>query len=193
MLFLAFGGEPSDELRERYHPHGGKEGPFSMMSVVAVLAVLATFAGWLQFVPFWDPVDTYLDPVAEPLVDPTDTMEAVASIVAVALGLAGMAVAWLMYSAKRWRVPRPWRALEQKLYFDALYDWLFYRPSVGLARALYAAFEVPIVGGSLEGVTGGTRRLGGWVRSLQTGFVRTYVLALAAGFAVLTLVFIAVR
>ena len=27
MIFLAFGGEPTEELRARYHPHGGKEVP----------------------------------------------------------------------------------------------------------------------------------------------------------------------
>ena len=34
MIFLAFGGEPSEELQARYHPHGGREGPTSMVFVV---------------------------------------------------------------------------------------------------------------------------------------------------------------
>ena len=182
----------SEELQARYHPHGGTEGPFSMVFVVATLAILSAVAGFLQFAPFWTPVDDFLDPVAEPLVHPTDGMEAIASIVAVGLGLAGIVVAWLVYSAKRYQAPRPWAALEQKLYFDRLYDALFYRPSVATAKVLYALVEGPLVGGSLTGIVTGTGRLAGYVRSLQTGIVRTYVLAVAAGLAVIVLVFISV-
>jgi NADH-quinone oxidoreductase subunit L len=192
MIFLAFGGEPSGEVRDRYHPHGGTEGPPSMVFVVAVLAVLAAVAGFLQFAPFWTPVDDFLDPVAEPLVHPTDGMEAVASIAAVGLGLAGIAVAWLVYSAKRLQAPRAWPALEEKFYFDRLYDAVFYRPAVATAKLLYALVEGPLVGGSLTGVVSGTGRLAGYVRLLQTGIVRTYVLAVAAGLAVIVLVFVSV-
>ena len=193
MIFLAFGGEPTEELRARYHPHGGKEGPYSMVFVVSVLSVLAAVAGFLQFTPYWDPVDTFLDPVAAPLTDPTRRMEAVASIVAVSLGLAGILVAWLAYSAKKISVPRPWRVLEHKLYFDELYNAVFYRPAVATSKVLYALVEGPLVGGSLSGIGDGTSQLGRWVRALQTGVVRTYVLGVAAGFAILVLVFVAVR
>jgi NADH-quinone oxidoreductase subunit L len=192
MIFLAFGGEPSDEVRAKHHPHGGTEGPPSMVFVVAILAVLSAVAGFLQFAPFWTPVDDFLDPVAEPIVDPTSGMEAAASIVAVGLGLAGVAVAWLVYSAKRIEAPRAWPALEEKFYFDRLYDAVFYRPAVATAKLLYALVEGPLVGGSLTGVVSGTGRLAGYVRLLQTGIVRTYVLAVAAGLAVIVLVFVSV-
>ena len=71
LIFLAFGGEPSDELRARYHPHGGKEGPPSMVIAVAILTVLAAVAGFLQFAPLWTPGRTSSNPVAEPLVEET--------------------------------------------------------------------------------------------------------------------------
>jgi NADH-quinone oxidoreductase subunit L len=193
MIFLAFGGEPSDELRARYHPHGGKEGPPSMVGVVGILAILSAVAGFLQYAPYWTPVDDFLDPVAEPLVHATNGQETFASVVAVSLGLAGILVAWLVYSAKRMHAPRPWAVLEEKLYFDRLYDAIFYRPSVATAKLLYALVEGPIVGGSLTGITSGTGRLSGYVRALQTGIVRTYVLAVAAGLGVLVLVFVSVR
>ncbi|HEU0304146.1 MAG TPA: proton-conducting transporter membrane subunit, partial [Gaiellaceae bacterium] len=193
MIFLAFGGEPSDDLRARFHRHHGREGPPSMVGVVGVLAVLSAVAGFVQFAPYWTPVDDFLDPVAEPLVHATNGQETFASIVAVALGVAGIAVAWLVYSAKRIPAPRPWAALEEKLYFDSLYDAIFYRPSVATAKLLYALVEGPLVGGSLTGITSGTGRLAGYVRALQTGIVRTYVLAVAAGLAVIVLVFVSVR
>ena len=192
MIFLAFGGEPSDNLRERFHVHHGREGPPSMVGVVGVLAVLSAIAGFLQYAPYWTPVDDFLEPVAEPLVHATNGQETFASIVAVVLGLAGIAAAWLVYSAKRVHAPRPWAVLEEKLYFDRLYDAIFYRPSAATAKLLYALVEGPVVGGSLTGITSGTGRLAGYVRALQTGIVRTYVLALAGGLGVLILVFISV-
>ena len=192
MVFIAFGGEPSEDLRERCHRHHGREGPLPMLVVIGILAVLATTAGFLQFAPYWTPVDDFLDPVAEPLVHPTDAMETWALVTGLALGLAGIAVAWLLYSAKRVRAPRAWALLEQKLYFDRVYDAAFYRPAVATAKLLYALVEGPVVGGSLAGITSGTGRLAGYVRLLQTGIVRTYVLAVAAGLAVIVLVFVSV-
>ena len=192
MVFIAFGGEPSDDLRERCDRHDGREGPLSMLAVIGILAVLAAVAGFLQFAPYWTPVDDFLDPVAEPLVHPTDAMETWALVTGVVLGLAGLAVAWLVYSAKRLRAPRAWAVLEQKLYFDRLYDAVFYRPAVATAKLLYALVEGPVVGGSLAGITSGTGRLAGYVRMLQTGIVRTYVLAVAAGLAVIVLIFVSV-
>ena len=62
-----------------------------------------------------------------------------------------------------------------------------------MARTLYVVFEYPFVLGSGGGVAALTRGLAGRVRSLQTGLVRTYVLAVAASLAVMAVVFIAVR
>jgi len=193
MIFIAFGGEPSDDLRSRLQLHHGREGPMSMLVVVGILTVLAAVAGFLQFAPFWTPVDDWLDPVSEPLVEATNSMELVATIVGVSLGLLGITTAWLLYSAKRMHVPRPWTVLEEKFYFDRLYDAVFYRPSVATAKVLYALVEGPLVGGSLAGIVSGTGRLAGYVRALQTGIVRTYVLAVAGGLAIIVLVFISVR
>ncbi len=192
MVFIAFGGEPSDDVRERCHRHHGREGPLPMLVVIGILAVLAATAGFLQFAPYWTPVDDFLDPVAEPLVHPTDAQETWALVAGLALGLTGLAVAWLVYSAKRIPAPRPWAVLEQKLYFDRIYDAVFYRPAVATAKLLYALVEGPLVGGSLAGISSGTGRLAGYVRTLQTGIVRAYVLAVAAGLAVIVLVFISV-
>ena len=72
---------------------------------VGVLAVLAVIGGWIQFAPFWTPVSDWLAPVAEPLVEPSGMQELLASVLAVGLGLAGMAVAWLTYATGRIKVP----------------------------------------------------------------------------------------
>lgn len=194
MLIVAFEGEPSAHVRE-HPPHMPEEAaPRNAMAwAVGALAVLSTVGGFLQFADVWTPVSTFLEPVRHPLVEATATQEAVASIVAVALGLAGAGLAWWIYAAKRAPAPRAWPLLESKLYFDEIYDAVFARPAIATAKILYALVEGPLVAGSISGVAAGVRGLGARTRALQTGLVRTYVLALALSLAVLALVFVAVR
>ena len=193
LVFIVFTGEPSSFVREHYHAHHGTEGPFSMRSTVAVLAVLSTVAGFLQWAPLWHSLSTWLDPIEQPLAEPTRWEEWLSSGLALSLGLTGIAVAWLVYAAKRVPAPRALRLLERKFYWDELYDLLWYRSSDLLARGLAAFVERPLIGGSLAALTGGfslgARELG----RAQTGLVRSYALALAGGLAVLVVVFLSVR
>ncbi len=196
MLFMVFWGEPSAFVREHFHALKSDVVGVSMGATVGVLAVLSVIGGWLQWVPFWDPVDTWLETVAAPLVTPSDWQEAVSSILAVALGLAGIGVAWVLYGAKRRAVPRSafWqRLLEHKLYFDEAYDAAFYRPAVWLARALGRYLEQPVIAGGTREVGDDTRDLGGAFARLQTGLLRTYALAIASALAVLAVVFVVVK
>jgi NADH-quinone oxidoreductase subunit L len=194
MLFVVFGGEQSAYVQEHPpHAHGDRTIQWSMGLTVAALTVLAAFGGWIQFAGVWTPISDWLEPVAKPLVDATNGQEAVASVCAVALGLAGIAVAWWIYAARRASAPRPWAVLEHKFYFDELYNGLFYWPAVAFSKIFSWTVEGPLVGGSIAGVAGLTRRAGGLARELQTGLVRVYAFAVAAGLAVLVLVFIAVR
>jgi NADH-quinone oxidoreductase subunit L len=194
MLFVVFGGEQSAYVRE-HPPHASHDRlvEWSMGLTVATLAVLSVVGGWIQVGTAWTPITDWLDPVAKPLVDATSGQEVVASACAVLLGLAGIGFAWWIYSAHRVKAPRPWAVLEHKFYFDEFYNGLFYWPAVALSRILDWTVEGPVVNGSIVGVASLTRRTGGWFRELQTGLVRVYAFAVAAGLAVLVLVFIAVR
>jgi NADH-quinone oxidoreductase subunit L len=196
MVFIVFLGEPSAFVREHYHELKQDVVGRALTWPVGVLTVLAAFGGWLQFPPLWTPVTTWLDPVAKPLVEASGTEEAVSSIAAVALGLAGIWVAWLLYGARTATVPRYARVqalLEHKFYFDEAYDAVFYRPAVFLARGLGRWIERPLVFGSIRELSEGVRDLGLGARRLQTGLVRTYAFAIAASLAVVTVVFVAVR
>jgi NADH-quinone oxidoreductase subunit L len=189
------GAHATGESAHEVHEHTG-EGPFSMTAPVIVLAVLAVVGGWIQFAPLWHPVSDWLDPVAPPFAVPTDTQEALASLFAVLLGLAGIGVAWLIYGAKRLRVPKlafSQRLLEHKFYFDEAYDAAFYRPAVWLAKGLGRWIEGPIIGGSIREITAAFREAGLDTSRIQTGLVRTYAFAIAASLAVITIVFVAVR
>jgi NADH-quinone oxidoreductase subunit L len=193
LFFIVFTGEPTPFAREHFHQHHGKEGPLSMRWTVGVLAVLSLIGGLLQFAPLWHPLSTWLDPIERPLAEPTNWQEWGSSILAIAVGLAGIAVAWAIYAAGRARAPRTLPLLERKFYWDELYDLLWYRSGDLVARGFYALVERPLVAGSLSAVTAsfglGSREVG----RAQNGLVRSYALALAGGLAVLAVVFLSVR
>ena len=196
MIFLVFGGEPSPHVREHFHAPVRDIPGIALAVPVAILAVLATVGGWIQFAGLWTPISNFLAPVAEPLVEATGAQDAITSALSVLLGLAGVAMAWAAYSARRVRIPsaRPWRTLlERKFYFDELYDAIFYRPADAVAHGESRFVEEPLVSGSIAEVAAGARDLGSAVTRAQTGLLRTYVLAVAAGVALLALLFVAVR
>ena len=193
LFFIVFTGEPTPFAREHFHRHHGAEGPLAMLWPVGTLAVLSCIGGLLQFAPLWTPLTTWLDPVAAPLAEPSSWQEGASSALAIGLGLAGIAVAWVVYGTQRIAAPRALPLLQRKFYFDELYDLAWYRTSDGLARALAAIVELPLIAGSISVVT---ETLGLSSRELslaQNGLVRSYALALAGGLAVLAVVFLSVR
>jgi NADH-quinone oxidoreductase subunit L len=182
------------------HPHhaGHGEGPWTMLVPVSILSVLAVVGGWIQFAPVWHPLTDWLSPVARTLAiaEPTNTQEYVTSALALALGLAGIGVAWLLYGARRRAVPSMpavQRVLEHKFYADELYDLVFYKPAVALAtwwrRDIEEGFVLPA--GPDVGATAFDTGRG--VRRLQNGLLRTYVFFLGTGMAVLAIVFLLVK
>jgi NADH-quinone oxidoreductase subunit L len=196
MVFIVFGGEPSAYAREHLHRPDRSEPWIWMALTVAVLSFLSIVGGWVQIAGVWHPFADFLKPTVESLVEPTGTQDFVASMIALALGLAGIAVAWAAYSARTLRIPAAPNVravLEHKFYFDELYDAVFYRPTVLLARTLRDDVEGPVILGSIGGIASGARRLAGDLSDVQTGLVRTYALAIAGGVTVLTLVFVWVR
>src|SRR5581483_7923529 len=149
--------------------HG--EGPWTMLLPVGVLSVLG---------------------VAEP----TSWQEGVSSALAVALGLAGIGVAYALYGSRSRAVPRLealQRALEHKLYFDELYDAIFARPAQGLALLLRDGFEGPWFVSTPAELGEDTLVIARGVRRIQTGLLRTYVLFLGTGMAVVAIVFLVVK
>jgi NADH-quinone oxidoreductase subunit L len=196
LLFIVFWGEPSAFVREHFHPLGRDVVAVSLAIPVGILAVLSTIGGWIQFSPWWHPVETWLQTVAEPIVSPASWQEWLSIALSLVLGLSGIAVAWLMYGVHRVAVPRvAWaqRTLEHKFYFDEAYDVLFYAPAVFLAKFLRRGVEQPLIADSGRDLGDDTRDLGGLIARAQTGLLRTYVLAIASSVAVLAVVFVVVK
>jgi NADH-quinone oxidoreductase subunit L len=196
LLFIVFWGEPSAFVREHFHPLGRDAVAFSLAIPVGVLTVLSIVGGWIQFSPWWHPVETWLQTVAEPIVSPSSWQEWTSIALSLLLGLCGIGVAWALYGARRLAIPRiAWaqRTLEHKFYFDEAYDAVFYEPAVSLAKLLRRGVEEPLIADSGRDLGDDTRDLGGIVARAQTGLVRTYALAIASGVAVLAIVFVVLK
>ena len=195
LWFLVFPGEPSPFVREHYHDHHGREGAWTMLVPVGILAVLATVGGWVQWAPQWHPFTNWLAPAAQTLAaaEPTSTQEYFTSAATVLAGLAGIALAWAIYSERRIAIPAApfWRrTLEHKFYFDELYDRVFYAPGAWVASFLRREFEEPVILQTGTDLGETTLATGSLVRRIQTGLLRTYVLFLAAGAAGIVLAFL---
>jgi NADH-quinone oxidoreductase subunit L len=196
LFFIVFWGEPSAFVREHFHALRRDVVGVSMAVPVGVLTVLSVIGGWIQFSPWWHPIETWLETVAEPLVTPETWQEWLSIALSLLLGLSGIAVAWLLYGVRRLAVPRllvAQRTLERKFYFDELYDALFYRPTVFLATLLRRGVEEPLIADSARDLGDDTRDFGGLVARAQTGLLRTYALAIASSVAVLAVVFVVVK
>jgi NADH-quinone oxidoreductase subunit L len=186
--------EVAEDHPESAHGHARGEGPPSMLVPVGVLAVLSTIGGLLSIPGVWTPFGDWLADL-EPLVEATSAQDYLTSAIAVALGVVGFLVARRAFQAGRQLVTSPaaWNLLEHKFYVDDLYDALFYRPAVALARALRIWVEEPIVEGSLDEIGTGTIEASGSLARLQSGLLRTYALVIALSVGALVIVFVAVK
>jgi NADH-quinone oxidoreductase subunit L len=201
LLFVVFRGQRSEHVQQHLaRSHHSTEGPLSMMWPVGALAVLAIVGGWIEVPGGWSAVDTFVEPVAAALQEPEAWMEVLSPILSVIAALLGIGLAWRLWGRvsdgperMRARFSSVTRTLENKLYFDEAYDLLFYEPASRIARFLGRAVEAPVVLASPGGLAGSIRDLGKRVASLQTGVLRSYAILIAAGAALIVLVFISVR
>ena len=119
MIFIVFWGEPSPYVREHFHRPKGTEPNVWMAWTVGVLALLSVVGGWFQVAGLWETITEFIEPVAETGVEPSGLEDLVTSVIAVALAVAGIYLAWAVYVAgqdPRARLPgAPARAGEEVL------------------------------------------------------------------------------
>ncbi|HVD66562.1 MAG TPA: NADH-quinone oxidoreductase subunit L [Gaiellaceae bacterium] len=198
LLFIVFWGEMTPFAREHLHLKRF-EGGLAMAWPVGVLAVLSFVGGWLQVPWGWQLVTDWIDPVAESAAEATGTTLTFSVLASTALALAGIWLAWRWYGRpssvpERARLRWPWaaRTLEHKFYVDEAYDRVFYDPADRGSLVLTRYVEQPVFLASLGELGAGVRATARRLSAVQTGFVREYAFALAAGLAVLAVVFILV-
>ena len=179
MMWLTFFGQP--RWTEGVEPH---ESPRLMTVPLMVLAGLSVVGGLVN-TPFRTSLEHFLDPVFEGLHlahAPDGSVAWILAAVSVAAGVIGISMAVLRYRAK---VPAEdglgWKLLGNGYYVDDMYAGVFARGGKLGAAWLAFRFDARGIDGAVEGVGALTRRVAGWLRPLQTGFVRSYSLAIVAG------------
>jgi NADH-quinone oxidoreductase subunit L len=189
-VFLVFFGEPRYDEAE-VHPH---ESPWLMTAPLVALAGLALIGGVLNL-PFTDDLHVlghWLEPVlegAEAEIDVATGTKVALALLAIVASLAGIFLAVRVYLQRRLDPVEP----------DVLVHGWYVDDSVtafvgGPGRASFegvAAFDADAVDGAVNGVGALVRRGGRVLRVVQTGFVRSYALGLAAGVVVVLGYFLA--
>jgi NADH-quinone oxidoreductase subunit L len=195
-------GEPEDtDVGFPGAEHHIAEQSLPMRAAMAVLAFLALVGGLIQIPGVDDVVGKFLEPVFEDSalahIHPSIAEDYVGLGIGGAIALLGIGIAYLFYV----RQPERPRQLEARLrplhtlfankwYFDELIDVLVVRPALAIGRFANRVFERVVVDGIVNGTEVTVRGAGGVVRTVQSGFVRSYALLLIAGFAGLALYFL---
>jgi NADH-quinone oxidoreductase subunit L len=183
LLFLAFFGEPRSEEAEHAH-----ESPSVMTVPLVILAAGAAVIGLILSTNAEGTLAGFLEPVTGPVPEGEGLSTLALSVIATAIALGALAVAWWVYASGRvdrltFRErlqPLP-RAAAAGWYVDRAYSTLFVNPGIAAARFSADVFDAKGVDGLVNGVGGGVRRLAAAGRRIQTGFVRSYALGLFVG------------
>ncbi|MGI8575294.1 MAG: NADH-quinone oxidoreductase subunit L [Egibacteraceae bacterium] len=201
-LFLIFLGDRRYERElDDVHPH---ESPLSMTLPLVVLAVLSVLGGLINvlprsFVAFWAPEEgflhSWLEPSVTEFVGETALLPELLALGLVLLaGALGIALAFRLYlrrtdhAALRGRLGWAYQASLRKFYVDELYEHTVEAPGRLLADG-FATFDRRGVDGLVNGVARLTAGLGRSGRRAQTGFVRSYALAVLLGTVLVTVLF----
>jgi NADH-quinone oxidoreductase subunit L len=165
-IFLAFFGA----YRGNQHPH---ESPLVMTIPLMVLAVLSLVGGFFNVGHFLEPVFPAGHEEGE---------HGALGIIVTAAGLLGIALAYVFYvlkpglavsAANTFRAPYKW--LYNKYYVDEAYDSMVVEPLVhGSRTVLWRGFDVRLIDGIVNGVGRRARNIGGGLRLLQSGYIRSY-------------------
>ena len=166
-MFMAFFGE----YRGHGHPH---ESPLSMWGPLAVLAALSVAGGYLFNVPR---ILSGMFPLPEEVAGERTLM-----IVSIAAGLIGIAISYYMYVVNK-ELPEKitsslgglYNLVYNKYYVDEIYDAAVVRPLVeGSKTVLWHGVDEGVIDGMVNGVGHQSRGIGGVLRLIQSGNIRSY-------------------
>jgi len=176
LFFIAFGWEWM--AHDDRHLHEAL--PVQTIPIV-ILAAGAVVAGYI-------PVASFLTPVFGGAVEVGTGAFIGLAALSVLVALVGFAVAYLLH-ARRPELAVAWRTrlgpihslVEHKYYVDELYDRLFVRPGLALARFLNDVVEPRVIDGAVNAVAAAVMVEARDVRGIQTGRVRSYALVTLGG------------
>jgi NADH-quinone oxidoreductase subunit L len=171
-FFMAFTGE----YRGNKHPH---ESPFVMWGPLAVLAALSLGGGFINIPKYLEPIF----PVSE------GTLPGFVSLTPAVFGFAGIGLAYIFYVLAP-GLPesissafRPvYTLLYNKYFIDEAYDSVVVSPTIDGSRSLlWRTIDAGAIDGTVNGVGKTARTIGGVLRHLQSGYIRSYAGWVVAG------------
>jgi NADH-quinone oxidoreductase subunit L len=196
------------------HGHGGvHESPWIMLGPLVVLAVLSIIGGWVgvpkalggtqEFERYLAPaIHTPADvaaegrgsqPAEEPAEEPGDrSTELTFTVISVAVALAGLGLAWLLYIRQPELPGRITKSMHgiylmvlHKYYIDEGYGLLLVKPLMSLStHVLWRGVDQGLIDGAVNGAGAASKEIGGELRRMQSGNIRSYAAWVAAGGAV---------
>jgi len=188
LVFVVFFGDKKSE--EAGHAH---ESPSVMLWPLRILGTFSIIGGWIGieqiFNRFFSREPEEAGSFAAGLIAPFVHAPAVACLGLLAAAI-GIFAAYAMY-AKATRdpftekLPGLSRAMQNRFYFDEIYEVLFIRPHDFIAAVANFIDRFFVEGICLGIVRNGTEFTGRGLRYLQTGNIQTYAFLFVAGVAVI--------
>ncbi|HEX4275572.1 MAG TPA: NADH-quinone oxidoreductase subunit L [Bryobacteraceae bacterium] len=179
-MFMTFFGE----YKGHGHPH---ESPVSMWGPLAVLAVLSVVGGYVFNVP---KILESMFPIAE---EPDNPMLLAVSI---GVGLLGIAIAYYMYVVNT-ELPNRiasslggvYTLVYNKYFVDEIYDATVVHPMVaGSETVLWHGIDQGVIDATVNGVGSQSKSIGGVLKLLQSGNIRSYATWVVIGAVALLIV-----
>ncbi len=173
-LFMTFFG---DYRGDEHHIH---ESPPVMWIPLAILAALSLGGGFINIPKFLEPIFKLAEEGGEP--GWVDKVPWIA-------GFAGIGLAYWFYVLAP-GVPRAlasafhplYQLIYNKYYVDEFYDATVVRPTVDGSRTLlWRTADAGLIDGAVNGIGKTARSIGGALRLLQSGFIRSYAAWVVAG------------
>lgn len=196
LMHLTFHGETRASKETFDHAH---ESPMVMLVPLFVLAAGAVFSGYIWYDSFFGHVASVEQffkgaiVIDEHLIDAAHEVPVWVKLSATFAMIAGFLLAWYFYIVKP-ELPKTlakehsglYAFLQNKWYFDELYDFLFVRPAIWIGTAIWRGFDDWFIDGIIVGgIARRVRNITTQVVRLQTGYLYHYALAMLVGVAAL--------
>ena len=201
LLFMTFHGKPKSDEKVMAHVH---ESPMVMMLPLAGLAVGAVMAGWVGYDIFTGEYrDAFWGESLKVFAENDSVLAAhhVATwvkVLPIGLAAAGILLAYICYMRAR-HMPAVMAAtfslthdlLQNKWYFDEIYQSLIVSPLKSLGRKLWKTGDVAVIDGmGPDALASAVVDASGHAGRMQTGYVYNYAFAMLIGVVVIVSMFV---
>jgi NADH-quinone oxidoreductase subunit L len=192
LIILTFHGKPRASKETMEHVH---ESPFSMTIPLLLLSIGALFAGYIGAEhfgmvdgtnEFWGESIFVLE--ANNSLEQAHHLPVWVAKLPLAAGIFGIFMAYVMYMFAP-NIPNKIHSctksihkfLQNKWYFDEMYDYMFVRPSKKLGRFLWKSTDAVIIDGMPNGAATLSYTFARVTSFLQTGFIYHYAFVMLLG------------